>query len=424
MCNQTDIWATEPPRAQQMRWLQWTFLVLVLVLPIAACGIKPALVNGAEPGSNIASKNLATVFFVTDRVGETSRNAGISYGHKRSQSMAFGQATVRFGSEETKNGPNKRVQIKVAQVDELMHFPATPLPFSQKRGVVVPDRSARADYVAAGNDFKTRIAQELKRTGQREIVIFVHGFGNSFDDSLTTLTNIWHASDRMAMPIAYTWPADSPGLFGYFKDRESGEFSIYHLKETLRLLAEVKGVEQLHVIAHSRGTDVATTALREMVIAARASGRNPRDVLKVDNLILAAPDLDFGVVQQRLIAEQFSPAFECITVYMNPEDGALGTAQALLSGTRFGRLSSEDLGEVEREIFRQVGNVYFIDVSQVAPRSSHSYFRRNPEVMADIIALLQTSAPPGSPVRKMTHVEANFWQLEIEEGLGVVEVGR
>lgn len=125
----------------------------------------------------------------------------------------------------------------------------------------------------------------------------------------------------------------------------------------------------------------------------------------------AAPDLDVAVVRQRLIAEQFGPAFESITVCMNPSDGALGFAQALMSGTRFGRPSYEQLPPNEREIFERIGNVYLIDVSDVALRSSHDYSNNNLHVMRDIVAVLNTSEPPGSPVRGRVHEEANFWRI-------------
>ena len=103
----------------------------------------------------------------------------------------------------------------------------------------------------------------------------------------------------------------------------------------------------------------------ELVIETRAAGRNPRQSLRIENLILAAPDLDFGVVRQRLVAEKFGPAFGRITVYINPEDSALGLAQTLMTGTRFGRLSYSELEPNDREIFAQIGNVDFINVSAV-----------------------------------------------------------
>ena len=176
------------------------------------------------------------------------------------------------------------------------------------------------------------------------MILFVHGINTSFRESAASTATIWQATDGLGVPVTFGWPARDTGILGYFQDRESGEFAIFHLKETLRLLARIPELRRLHVVAHSRGTGVATTALREMVIAARASGRDPRRALKIENLILAAPDLDFGVVRQRLIAERFGPAFGRITVYMNPGDDVLALAQMVMAGQRFGRLSFEDLG--------------------------------------------------------------------------------
>ena len=191
----------------------------------------------------------------------------------------------------------------------------------------------------------------------------------------------------------------------------SGEFSIFHLKETLRVLSDLPGLDRIHIVAHSRGTDVVTTALRELIIESRAAGRNPRDSLRVATLILAAPDLDFSVVRQRLIAEHFGPAFGRITVYMNPQDSALGLAQLLMAGTRFGRLSFDQLGDNEREIFRRIRNVHFINVSGVTGQSSHTYFRDNEEVLADMARVITTGAHPDDPSRSLDPAEANFWRL-------------
>ncbi|WP_299842111.1 alpha/beta hydrolase [uncultured Roseovarius sp.] len=383
-------------------------LSLLAMFTIAACETLPLLTPTAFPAMG-AAPDTATVYYVTDRTAERSGGAVRSYGHGRSASMAFGQAALSF--DKLAVDFDSRL-IRVRSVAEHVRFPATPLPFLRNDGLIVADQAAQAGYDAAGRDFQARVAQALRASGQDEVVVFVHGYKNDFDDALATISNIWQATGRSAVPIAYTWPADNPGLFGYFKDRESGEFSIFHLKETLRLLAEVRGLKHIQLIAHSRGTDVATSALREMIIAARAAGKDPRKVLKIDNLVLAAPDLDFDVVRQRLIAERFAPAFECITVYMNPNDGALGFAQAVNSGTRFGRLSFEDLGMTERDILNQTGNVYFIDVSGVVAPRGHSYFRENPVVLSDIVTLFRTGAPPGGPERNLSHIAANFWMLE------------
>ncbi|MCK0103835.1 alpha/beta hydrolase [Pseudohalocynthiibacter sp. F2068] len=367
------------------------------------------------------------ILFVTDRRAVTTREGKMNFSHERSPAMAFGRIEVNLAPgwswsdllQEQSANRNRMPAIVTGDAETLVQFSPTPLPFELKNGVARPLPSALAPYQEQKRAFQRRVSAELKRANRRDVVIFIHGFNNGFDDGVTTLANIWHSTGRIGVPIVYSWPADSSGLFGYFTDRESGEFSIFHLKEFLRALSSVTELERIHLIAHSRGTDVATSALRELVIAERAAGRDPRRSLKLDTLILAAPDLDFGVVCQRLIAEQFGPAFGQIIVYMNSKDGALGLSQTLMAGLRFGRISSENLGESERVIFKRIQNVNFIEVEQVRGQSGHAYFRENPAVLSDIALALRTGALPGSSERPLTRIDGNFWQLRKDYPLQV-----
>ena len=211
-----------------------------------------------------------------------------------------------------------------------------------------------------------------------EKAVYVHGFNNSFDFAASAHAEIWHFLGRRGVPILYSWPAAHGGLLGYFVDRESGEFTIYHLKQLIRMLVSFAEIERINIIAHSRGTDITTTTLRELVIEARAAHGSARDHLRISNLILAAPDLDFGVVRQRLIAEKFGPAIGQITIYTTQADETLSISESLMSGRRFGRLDTSDLGATEQAIFAEVTNVNIIDVQGVDSFLGHSYFRDNP----------------------------------------------
>lgn len=155
-----------------------------------------------------------------------------------------------------------------------------------------------------------------------------------------------------------------------------------------------------------------TTALRELVIAIRGRGRSPRKILKVSNLILAAPDLNFSVARQRLIAEQFGPSIGQITVYMNKSDSALRIAQKLMTGQRFGTLTIDDLEDSERAIFGKIKNVNFVDVEDVEGLTGHGYFRKNAGVLSDIALLIRDGAEPGTPTRPLQKIGLNFWNLK------------
>jgi esterase/lipase superfamily enzyme len=234
---------------------------------------------------------------------------------------------------------------------------------------------------------------------------------SSFAYAARSQAEMWHFIGRRGVPSLYSWPAARGGLFGYFIDRESGEFTIFHLKEFLRLLASSPEVERIHILAHSRGTDVVTTALRELVIETRAAGKNPTESLRIANLVLAAPDLDMDIVRQRLMAEQFGPAIGQITIYTTQADKALSASQTLMSGTRFGRVQQTDLGGRERRIFTEVTNVNIIEVQGVGGVIGHGYIHSSPAASSDVILILQGGSRPGDPARPLTHEVLNFWTM-------------
>ncbi|MEP1765986.1 MAG: alpha/beta hydrolase [Sulfitobacter sp.] len=405
------------------------FTALMVLFGLAACSSVRVLAptpnifaNGAYPQSDVPQTYRtakAPIFFITDR-NALNHDGDLSYGAERSSSMAFGTSTVAFGNDQnwqtlsTASGQLKRAEklpLSIVENQEILRFDPTPTRFRVVNGQPVKLPEAVASYNRKRAVFQAQIREQLRTTKQNEVIIFVHGFNNSFEDGVFALSDIWHFSGRGGVPIAYSWPAGAGGLFGYFKDREAGEFTVFHLKELLTQLADIPELHKIHIVAHSRGTDVTTTALRELIIAVRNQGRNPKEVLKIENLIMAAPDLDFSVVRQRLIAEGFGASIGQITVYMNRGDTALEISQRLMAGQRLGKLTSDDLEPTEREIFAEVKTVNFINVEGVKGLTGHAYYRTNRNVLSDIASIIRQSAPPGTAVRPLDRIEGNFWNM-------------
>jgi esterase/lipase superfamily enzyme len=408
------------------------FTILAALIALSACSSVRVLAptpnvfaNGAYPQSDIPAafrSAEAEIFYVTDRVA-TNTDGTLSYSADRSSSMAFGASTVAFGRDQdwqtlsAASGQSKRSEqlpLSIVANQEILRFDATPIPFEVVNGTPVRLPAAVASYNRKRAVFQDQIRQQMRAAGKNEVTIFVHGFNNSFEDAVFSLADIWHFSGRRGVPIAYSWPAGSGGLFGYFTDRESGEFTVYHLKEFLVQLSQIPELKKIHIVAHSRGTDVTTTALREMIIAVRSSGKDPKTVLKIENLILAAPDLDFSVVRQRLIAEGFGAAMGQITVYMNRGDTALGISQRLMAGLRFGKLTASRLENADKEIFSEVKTVNFVNVEGVKGLTGHAYYRTNRNVLSDIGTIIRQSARPGSPARPLIRIQGNFWNMPTE----------
>lgn len=402
---------------------------LFLMLSLAACASvhrlpkTPNLYSAQTPYpvQDIASSEqgvASKIFYVTDRSPVLDGETLTGYDKQRSASMALGEATVSYDDITwdkligTSLLNSDQTAVKVSKVQELNRFPQTPLIFSATPNGIVLDKDEAARYEQSIKSFQQIVAGRLSAANQKDVLLYIHGFNQSFDKAVLGLNDVWHLSGRHGVPIAYTWPSGDGNLLGYFTDRESGEYTVYHLKETLRILASIPEVENIHIIAHSRGTDITTTALRELVIEHRAAGKSPRASLKIENLILAAPDLDYGVVTQRLIAEKFGPAFGQITIYMNESDSALGIAQSLMQGVRFGKLTADRQSEREAQIFNNVTNVSFVNVKGVSGWIGHGYFSQHPGALSDIITLIKTGSRPGADERPLTHIEGNFWSLD------------
>src|ERR671924_419438 len=118
-----------------------------------------------------------------------------------------------------------------------------------------------------------------------DVLVFVHGFNNTYEDSVYRFAQIVHDSKVDAAPILFTWPSGA-SVFDYNYDRESTTYSRDGLENMLRLLAHNPQVREVTVLAHSMGTWLAMESLRQMAI------RDGRVAPKIRNVILASPDID------------------------------------------------------------------------------------------------------------------------------------
>jgi len=402
-------------------------LLFAICLSLAACaagiGLAPPP-NLYRAGTNYPEDRVPLslrtaepkIFYMTDRVPDAK-----DYGRDRSQSMAFGAATVKFGRDldwsellnRTRADSDQNIStLWVPDFKEIVRFESTPLPVERRDGRLLHRKDVRDLYDRQAAQFQAEIAAEIAQTGNRRLLVYVHGFNNDFDDSLTALANIWHFAGRESVPISFTWPAGNGiGPLGYFRDRDAGTFSVHHAKEFLRMLAQMPEVDQIDIVAHSRGTDVATTALRELIIEARGGNRHPKLALKTGTLIMAAPDLDVDIVRQRLQAERFAEAFEQVNLYINPDDGALRLSAYLTRSTRLGALKNSDFQAGELEILGKQSLVHFIRVEDVRGGFGHAYFRDNPAVLSDVVLALRTRAFPGGTLRPLEQDEGGVWVL-------------
>jgi len=153
-----------------------------------------------------------------------------------------------------------------------------------------------------------------------------------------------------------------------------------------------------------------------LTIRERAAGRDPIVTLRINNLVLAAPDLDLAVTLQRVAAERVSASVRRMTIYTSPHDKAISLSEFLFGGlARIGQLNFLELQEkADLPPSRPDTNAAFIEYA--GPRGGahgHSYFRENPAVASDVVLVMRYDRGPGAhDGRPLRHMEGAFWAID------------
>ena len=367
--------------------------------------------------------NQLDLLFATDRAPETDKDGRLAYGYGRSHSAAFGSAVVKLEPDmswddleriSVESDRSTRLTLEIAEITELGRFPETPHRIVTVDGhpEVHPDDAEAVAEVS--EQFRQEMLRRLALAPKDEVLLFVHGFNNDFDDAAYTLAEMWHYMGRQQVPVLFTWPAGRGGPSGYIYDRESGEFSVHHLKKLIRELASITEIETFHFIAHSRGTDVLTSAIRELALTARAFGSKAPTVMRDVHVTLAAPDLDMDVVSQRIIAEHLWRETLNITIYTNRTDKAIGLAERFFKSVkRIGSVGMQDVSQRGLDSFGHVEGVSIVEMQEVEKSSaSHSYFHSDPAASSDLILMVRYGREPGvANGRPLVPVADGFWQI-------------
>ncbi len=421
-----------------------TRLVIAALLLFAGCGGSLQLMptpniyarGFAEPFPDVPpslQNNTAQVLFLTDRLPEPdSTPENRVYGTKRSRSVAFGVATVEFGKHvswsdlaaASKTG-NRAVSLPmtITKTQEIGRFPASPQSLIES----APEESiplsagtqpttARIERDEAAHTAEALLSQHLAAVPDKEVFVFVHGYNNSFYDGVTTIAGLWHFLGRRGVPVSYSWPAGRGGLLrGYTYDRESSEFTVFHLKTMIREIAQNPDVKKINLIAHSRGTDVLASAIRELHLEISSTGKSTREELKLGTMVLAAPDIDLDVMLQRIVTARIGRIPERFAMYVCPNDQALGLSNWLFRGAvRAGKLRSDMFTADELHALRTLKTVQIIDARiSKAGAFGHDYFHSSPAVSSDLIMLMRYHLQPGAESgRPLGSDRQGFWIID------------
>jgi len=362
------------------------------------------------------------VLYVTDRVKYGQNGDWPLYGYDRSATVYFGTASVGFKPMPTWDemaqaaGTKKggEWEMSVFSVKEMGKTVVSPASLEVRDGVIrfKPEIQAALNEEKAG--FQKLLSERLAATPRKDVFLYVHGVANYFESPILRSATMWHFMGREGVFVAYSWPAGRGGLLGYFYDRESGEFTVLNLKRVIKVIVATPGVERLHIICHSRGNDIVTTALRELNVEYTAKGENAQKALKLQTLVMAAPDLDAQVFSTRLMFENMAMIANQTVVYCSSKDKAVGLADKLFSSkNRLGTLSIEAISADGKRLLDEIKRVEVVQCNVSGFGTSHDYSFTHPAAFSDLILVLRDGRKAGRENgRPLTPLGGVFWSLD------------
>lgn len=325
-------------------------MVAMLVFVLAACGGHPKGV--LTPVADTAPDSSRVNMLITT-TRSRSENPGEMYSGERALAPTFVDMTVSIPSDTVRKAG------EVAWPKKLPPNPATDF------------ATLKADDLDMAGA-KSWLSASVRKSPDKSVFVFVHGFNNRFEDSVYRFAQIVHDSGVHSAPILITWPSRG-SLLAYGYDRESTNYTRNALENLFQYLYRDPEVKEVSILAHSMGNWLALEALRQMAI------RNGELPAKFKNVMLAAPDVDVDVFRQQIAdMGEKHPNF---TLFVSRDDRALAVSRRVWGDvSRLGAIDPEQ-APYKKEL--EDNKITVIDLTKIKAGDSlnHGKFAESPEIV-------------------------------------------
>jgi len=336
---------------------------------------KRAPINKPIQPMGVRRLGIVKLFFATDRRWTGSMNQPKWFGSDWNETqghLTYGTCDVSIPIRTHTPGEVEKPSIFRME-----------LPFENpEKHVVVytPQRLAQAEFFDG-------LANDVRQRDQKEVVIFIHGFNNTFDDAASRLGVLAYDMDFDGIPILYSWSSEggSWGSVYYAHDEESITSTNRPLTDFLAAVAQTArdaGAQRLSIVAHSMGNRALVAAMQ--ALAARANSK-----VFFDEVVMAAPDVrtqGFATDEWPLMQGTVSPA-KRVTLYASSNDKALRASKKVHGYRRIGEGGEGLLLLPGLDTIDASG----CDFSYFG--LNHTYFG-GPGVLADLSALVRKGLTP------------------------------
>lgn len=309
--------------------------------------------------------------FATNRSrNDTNRPTEFSFG--RMPSLTLGAVRVRV-PEDHKIG-----RIELPENHKFFGFTIWKDEFQK-------EKHFKIDRIVTTN--KDSWLAMINANKDKEVLIFVHGFNTTFEDSIFRAAQISWDLQYPGTMILFSWPSKGGSLTHYDYDQNSALNARDRFIDLVNLVQTQTNASRIHVIAHSMGNRVVVDAL-----ANYAKTSNPK---RINELIMASPDID-----QDLFLGQVSDLEKVtsgMTLYASSNDKAMVAARSISRAPKAGDFD-------ERNIM-QLNTVDLIDTSAIGDELfglNHTSFAERRSLINDIKLIIRRGLRP--PNERLTEI--------------------
>ena len=320
-------------------------------------------VERGEHAERAPNYHVVQIFYVTDRQDTGSADPILRYANQRASSGSVSKGTCDISIPRTHESGS-------LESPSWVRLEYRPDP--NKHVVLLNVKDLAPD------PFYRRLSERVAKSKEKEIVVFIHGFNNSFEEAARKTAQLTWDLQFDGAPILYSWPSRNK-LLAYTQDEDTVQWTAFHLRAFLEELAERTDAKKIHLIAHSMGNRALTSALQ--IIAAKRQGMTQP---LYDQVVLAAPDI--GADTMDLLAREVRPVARQMTLYASARDDALILSKFVHGGLRAGG----------KDTFLLIApGIDTVDAS--AARTDfvgHAYFDNSVTIITDIKQMIATAAAP------------------------------
>jgi len=235
---------------------------------------------------------------------------------------------------------------------------------------------------------RQKVLEELPKFDDR-ILVFVHGFWNSFEEAVAAAAQLAWDIELPALPVVYSWPSRDAGWLGAYAGDQLYAFqSAPRLAALVGTLREAAPVAEIDVLAHSMGNRLVVFAVDHL---------DPS--IAIAELVMAAPDVPLFLLTDHSPAsapnriEKLTAVSGRISLYAANSDRALQLAAEFDKHERVGSVRDDSVPVFVSE------EAQTLDATAVKDWVGHSYIYNSATVIDDLQTIIVEHAQPAEPPR-------------------------